>query len=207
MISESVCWALEGAHEIVKNRWKALVARPMIVLFTVSGSPAGAVGTYDNAALADKALTYVGRWGGDACSDAGRSPVNGHKIVSLPNVRRVVADLKLEGGTWTHRLYILASDGPYEVWWRDGGAVSNPHRLWNIAYRGGTTSRSSEYWWTPGGTINGGTLHEYTSTSIVDIEKSAGGGFQNLYAVVGNRVYETWWGGGNIATSAIITIT
>jgi hypothetical protein len=33
---------------------------------------AQAAGSYDNAAIADRALQYVGRWGGEACRDAGK---------------------------------------------------------------------------------------------------------------------------------------
>jgi hypothetical protein len=32
--------------------------------------PAHAAGTYDNATIADRALQYVGQWGGNACADA-----------------------------------------------------------------------------------------------------------------------------------------
>lgn len=36
------------------------------------GSPATAVGSYSNGLIADKALAYVGQWGGNACRDAGK---------------------------------------------------------------------------------------------------------------------------------------
>ncbi|MGQ0480021.1 MAG: hypothetical protein ACT4O0_03180 [Pseudonocardia sp.] len=39
-------------------------------LLVVAAPAAHAAGGYDNAAIADKALSYVGRWGGDACRDA-----------------------------------------------------------------------------------------------------------------------------------------
>lgn len=38
---------------------------------------ARSVAGYENAAIADKALTYVGQWGGNACSDAKRSGLTG----------------------------------------------------------------------------------------------------------------------------------
>jgi hypothetical protein len=47
----------------------------------VPGSPTAATrgvsAAYDNALIADKALSYVGKWGGDACRDARRSGLNG----------------------------------------------------------------------------------------------------------------------------------
>jgi hypothetical protein len=41
---------------------------------------ASSQGSYDNAAIADKALTYVGRWGGEACRDAGKLDSNGTTV-------------------------------------------------------------------------------------------------------------------------------
>ena len=54
------------------------------------------------------------------------------KLLTQSGIRRVVADLQQSGSTITHRLYVLAQDGPYEYWWRDGIGVSNGYRLWNI---------------------------------------------------------------------------
>ena len=41
------------------------------------GVSAHSVSSYANAAIADKALTYIGQWGGNACSDAKRSGLTG----------------------------------------------------------------------------------------------------------------------------------
>ncbi|MCH0558014.1 MULTISPECIES: CHAP domain-containing protein [Streptomyces] len=54
------------------------------------------------------------------------------QIIKRNDVLKVVADLKVSGSTLTHRLYVLAQDGPYEYWWRDGTGVSNGYLLWNI---------------------------------------------------------------------------
>jgi hypothetical protein len=52
-----------------------------VVTAVIPGSPTaatrGASVAYDNAQIADKALSYVGKWGGEACRDARRSGLNG----------------------------------------------------------------------------------------------------------------------------------
>ena len=49
-----------------------LAASSLVAVEAAGISTSGAVGLYDNAAIADKALSYVGRWGGEACRDAGK---------------------------------------------------------------------------------------------------------------------------------------
>ena len=44
-----------------------------ITALFAAGSPAMAVGSFANAAVADIALRYVGQWGGNACRDAGKA--------------------------------------------------------------------------------------------------------------------------------------
>ncbi|MEK7602772.1 MAG: hypothetical protein AAB459_00825 [Patescibacteria group bacterium] len=54
-----------------------------VIIFASLGSmriaeqPAAAVGSYNNANIADIALGYVGQWGGNACINAGRSGYTG----------------------------------------------------------------------------------------------------------------------------------
>jgi hypothetical protein len=45
-----------------------------------SSVPAQAVSTYNNATIADKALTYKGEWGGEACRDAHKLDQNGTTV-------------------------------------------------------------------------------------------------------------------------------
>jgi len=62
---------------------KSFVLRRLLVLSVVVlalmfvVAPARAVGAYDNALIADKALSYVGQWGGNATREAGRSGASG----------------------------------------------------------------------------------------------------------------------------------
>jgi hypothetical protein len=51
----------------------------------LSATPAMAVGTYDNAAVADKALSYVGQWGGNACNDAQKPGDSGGQCRAFVN--------------------------------------------------------------------------------------------------------------------------
>jgi len=68
-----------------------IVVQRMIVLFVLplmAALPGGSVASlhvaqasYPNATIADKALTYVGQWGGNACRDAHRSGLTGSTTV------------------------------------------------------------------------------------------------------------------------------
>lgn len=53
--------------------------------------------------------------------DSQHSPKSAKIITGLSGVRQVIADNRWEPKGYTHRLYILAADGPHEYWWRDGG--------------------------------------------------------------------------------------
>ena len=63
----------------VKHRSLLLVLAFAASLITVSSKSetSFAVGSYDNALIADKALQYEGEWGGNACSDSGGPDSNG----------------------------------------------------------------------------------------------------------------------------------
>lgn len=58
------------------------VSSGLLIVLGVAGvlilaAPASAVGSYSNAYIADKALSYVGQWGGNATREAGRSGATG----------------------------------------------------------------------------------------------------------------------------------
>jgi hypothetical protein len=165
---------------------------------------------------ATKTGVYETWWNGNGFSNAA-------KIVNLSNVRRVVADLKIENGTPTHRLYVLAADGPYEFWWKDGGPVSNGYRLWNInlghsilktvAYDGrdeiyvGTPTNVYRMKWPVNGGIERVTVTQLADT--VDIQKQTKpDGTELLYTVTKTGVHETWWrpGTGFSNPAKIVTI-
>lgn len=76
--------------------------------------------------IATRTGVYQVKWNGSGYH-------NPKKVVGLANVKDMVADVRIESGTPTYRLYVLANDGPYEVWWRDGTEPSDPFRLSNIS--------------------------------------------------------------------------
>ena len=49
-------------------------------LDSIAPNSVQAVGTYNNATIADKALSYVGQWGGKACGEAGKLDANGTTV-------------------------------------------------------------------------------------------------------------------------------
>jgi hypothetical protein len=61
-----------------------MVAVPAVTV-GVTAAPALAVGTYNNSDLADKALTYVGQWGGNACNDAHKPGDSGGQCKAFVN--------------------------------------------------------------------------------------------------------------------------
>ena len=55
----------------------ALAALAAVIPGSPTAAARGGSAAYDNALIADKALSYVGKWGGEACRDARRSGLNG----------------------------------------------------------------------------------------------------------------------------------
>lgn len=64
---------------VVLGRTWRFVASCLVILLVAmgadisAGTTATAVGTYNNADIADRALAYIGQWGGNACRDAGKT--------------------------------------------------------------------------------------------------------------------------------------
>lgn len=132
---------------------------------------------------------------------------NSALIIQKTGIKRIAVDLKVEDGILTHRVYVLANDGPYEYWWRDGGPVSNGYLLWNInngiaLVKSVALDGADEvYVATAGETyrmkwpVNGGIQRKVVSTlaDTVDIAKHAVGSTEYLYTATKTGVHETWW--------------
>lgn len=151
---------------------------------------------------------------------------NSAKIISgLSGVKGVIADKQIEAdGTLTHLVYVLASDGVYEYWWRDGGdgihsahlaSITNPITFVRTVTAGvsqiytATAGAVWETWWTPGQTTPTQTapVISISQNNIVDIDKiTASDGTQMLYTATASGIWESKWGGsqGNLAHSYIV---
>ena len=73
------------ARTATRGRRLSLPSLAMLVAIFLTASPVKAVGGYDNAAIADKALTYVGQWGGNACNDAQKQGDSGGQCRAFVN--------------------------------------------------------------------------------------------------------------------------
>jgi hypothetical protein len=144
---------------------------------------------------------YETTWNGSGYS-------NPTKILTLPGIKKIIVDVKNEGGNHTYRLYVLANDGPYEYWWRDNTEVSDPYRFWNINHgldmvktvdpNGrdelyvATSSSTYRIKWPIGGDIQRTTVNNIVSTVGVD-KQTLGNGVELLYTITQTGVHETWW--------------
>ncbi|MGD8373714.1 MAG: hypothetical protein PVI21_02545 [Candidatus Woesebacteria bacterium] len=144
---------------------------------------------------------YKATWNGD-------NPTVTKIVSGLSDVKQVIADGRLEDGTYTYRLYILTNDGPYEVWWRDGTEVSSPYRLWNInngldmvkttAYDGcdevyvATNGEVYRMKWPVNGGIERKTITTLRDTVAID-KQTLNDGTELLYTATQTGVHETWW--------------
>jgi hypothetical protein len=129
------------------------------------------------------------------------------KRVGLPNIVKVIADPRMEGSNLTHRLYVLANDGPYEYFWRGNGPVSDSFRLWNIngghslVKSTGADGKDEVYVGTPTNVyrmkwpVNGG-IEKKTVTSLAHttaIAKHRVGNTEYVYTATTTGVHETWF--------------
>lgn len=136
-------------------------------------------------------------------------------VAGLSGVKGVIAYNTTENGQFVHHLYILAGDGPYEAWWKDGGDGVHVSRLANI--NGAVAFTKSvgpngaeqlyvatptwvyEVWWTPGlNNVHVGTIINITQGDIRAVCKDANqsNGGQRLYTTTSTTVWESSWGGG-----------
>lgn len=89
------------------------IAQDNIVGFDKTNLPAGKQAVYT--AVPD------GVW--ETWWDPQHDPQSAKIITDLTGVRQVIADNRWEGTNhdqYVHRLYVLADQGPYEFWWKDG---------------------------------------------------------------------------------------
>jgi hypothetical protein len=115
-------------------------------------------------------------------------------------------------------LYLLASDGPYEVWWKDGGDGVHWDRLNNItdgvAMAAGTGPDGAyevfvatptwvyQLWWFPGGTVNYRSVINISQGDIRSLSMGANlNGGQLLYTGTSTTAWQSWWLGDNGAIS------
>ncbi|HEU5374122.1 MAG TPA: CHAP domain-containing protein [Ktedonobacteraceae bacterium] len=144
--------------------------------------------------------------------------------ITLSGVRGVIAELTTESGVTVHHLYILASDGPYEAYWKDGGDGVHLGRLIQIngpvAFTHSIGPDGSEQlyvavptWvyevsWFPGGTVNMRPVLNITQADIRSVEKGANlsDGSQLLYTTTSTTVWQTYWPlNGSFSTGTIAT--
>lgn len=139
--------------------------------------------------------------------------VHHNKIVTgLSGVRQVIADPEQESAGYTHRLYLLAQDGPYEVWWRDGGDGIHVNRL-DIVNDPVTMTKSKgpdgtdqlyvatptwvyELWWRPGeNSVHNGTIINITQGDIRSLSKGENlpDGGQLLYTGTNTTAWQSYW--------------
>ncbi len=153
--------------------------------------------------LATIAGIYKTQWNGTSYSTL-------TKIITQANVLHVVANYKVESAP-TYRLYVLADDGPYEYWWRDGTSISNGFRFWNIDHgvaivKSTDPSGADELYVATGGAVlsmrwpvSGGTdnierkLVTQIPNTIAIQKQTLSDSTELLYTANKNGVYETWW--------------
>jgi surface antigen len=158
-------------------------------------------GVTQNLFVATTTSVYEVWWRGQGYSPPAR-------LASRPGIRRIAADHKQEDSLLTHRLYVLADDGPHEFWWRAGTAVSGGYLLWNITnglaiVKSVAADGADEVYVATRGEVyrmkwpvNGGMQRKLVTTLVgtVDIAKQTlAGGTELLYTATTTGVFETWW--------------
>lgn len=122
------------------------------------------------------------------------------------DIKKVFADIREESAT-THRLYVLANDGPHEYWWRDG-PVSGGGLLWNInngidfvktrdpadkdEMYVATKSEVYRMKWPINSDIERLKMTSISGTTAL-AKQNLTGGTELLYTGTKDGVYETWW--------------
>lgn len=145
--------------------------------------------------------------------DANNSPSSAKILTGLSGVRQVIVANRVEPAGYTHRLYILAEDGPYEAWWRDGGDGIHLTRLNHLV--GGVTMAKSvgpdgadqlyvatptwvyELHWggnSPPG-VHHGSIINISQADIISLSKGdiLPSGGQLLYTGSSTTVWQSYW--------------
>lgn len=170
----------------------------VIVGFDKINNPDGVTQTIYTATSAG---IYETTWNGSGYSEL-------KKLVTHPGIKKIVADVKNEGGIDTYRLYVLANDGPYEYWWRSGDTISQPFRFWNInngldiiksvdpdgkdEIFVATPSSVYRMKWPEGSDIQRTVVNNIVSTVGID-KQTLPNRVELLYTITQTGVHETWW--------------
>jgi hypothetical protein len=142
--------------------------------------------------------------------DASHNPASAKIVSGLSGMRQVIANNRWETQGYTHRLYLLASDGPYEVWWRDGGdgihvnrldAIANPVTMAKSTGPSGedqlyvaTATWVYELYWRPDQSVRHSALINITQGDINSLSKVlVPGGQQRLFTGTSTGVWQSIW--------------
>ncbi|ARP71759.1 cutinase family protein [Streptomyces pluripotens] len=143
--------------------------------------------------------------------DAQHSPGSAKIISGLSGVRSVIAANRWEGGQYVHRLYVLASDGPYEFWWKDGDPegihksrlvnINNPVTMVKSTGPDGedqlyvaSAGWVYEIWWKSEG-VKYGTILNISQGDINSLSKTLVSGEQRLFTGTSTSVWQSKWNG------------
>ena len=163
--------------------------------------------------------------------DAQHDPSSAKIVKDLSGVRQVIVDDRWEGANndvYTHRLYVLASDGPHEIWWRDGETDENGNTKFHdtlldsiagaIAMTSSTAPDGSyelyvatptwvyQLKWHPGGDMRLRNMINISQGDINSLSKTTVGGEERLFTGTSTSVWQTkWTGDGGLTTNAEVS--
>jgi len=152
--------------------------------------------------------------------DPQHDPQSAKIITDLTGVRQVIADNRWEGTNhdqYVHRLYVLADQGPYEFWWKDGEKDSNGnnviHKNLLDSITGGVTMTSStapdgsyelyvatptwayELKWNPGADFHHRPMINITQGDINSLSKVTVGSEERLFTGTSTGTWQGKWVG------------
>jgi len=113
-----------------------VLRRSLVLCFALLGllflvPPAFAVGAYDNALIADKALSYVGQWGGNATREAGRSGTTG-AYTTTPQTYDGQCRAFVNEIVWIasgHTQWVGGGNGAFAAFLANGTAIGDINQL------------------------------------------------------------------------------
>ena len=152
--------------------------------------------------------------------DPQHDPKSAKIITGLTGVRQVIADNRWEGANrdqYVHRLYVLADQGPYEFWWKDGEVDSSGntiiHKNLLDSITGGITMTSStapdgsyelyvatptwvyELKWNPGADFHHRPMINITQGDINSLSKVTVGSEERLFTGTSTGTWQGKWVG------------
>jgi hypothetical protein len=140
-------------------------------------------------------------------------PQSAKVVLGMSGVLGVIAENTFENGYRVHHLYILASDGPYEAYWKDSDPLHTVHLGRIIQINGPVAFTHSigpdgseqlyvavptwvyEVSWFPGGGITVRNILNVSQGDIRSVDKGDNlpDGSQLLYTATSTTVWQTWW--------------